>query len=56
MLSFVPAFFRYAIWGLEFLLLPPLCFAGIGIVASLVVAIIKQNPFSSPEVRGNTLP
>ena len=55
MLTFFPAFIRYVIWGFEFLFFPPLCLAGIGILVSLILAIIKQNPFSNPEVRGNTL-
>ena len=55
MLAFVPAFVRYVIWGFEVLVLPPYCYAAIGIVVSLVAAIIKQKPFSSSEVRRDTL-
>src|ERR1700682_2420571 len=55
MLTFFPAFVRYVIWSLEFLLVPPFCFATIGIVVSLVAAIKKQKPFSSSEVRRDTL-
>ena len=55
MLAFIPAFVRYSIWSLEFLLFPPFCFAMIGIVVSLVAAIIKQKPFSNSTVRRDTL-
>jgi hypothetical protein len=55
MLSFFHAFVRYIIWGFEILLLPPLCFAAIAIPLSLIVSIIKQNPFSDPEARVSTL-
>jgi hypothetical protein len=55
MLTFVPAFVRYVIWGLEFVFFPPLCFATIAIVLSLVAAIIKQKPFSTSRLRRDTL-
>jgi hypothetical protein len=55
MLTFIPAFVRYLVWSFQFLLFPPFCFATIGIVMSLVAAIIKQKPFSSSDVRRNTL-